>query len=278
MVKTYHRPKSVDEALKLISNETDKNVPLAGGTVLALNPRGVDGLVDLADLKLSFVRRDADHLRIGAMTPIREIQRSEQVRQAAGGIIAESAKNYLTALIRNRATLGGLLAAGNFWADLVTVLSALNASVTIVRFANSSGKVQDSTVPLEDFIQKGPRKSLGGGIASEILVPLSNASARFAYNRVAKVETDISIVSAALAVNFSGRTVKSVRLVVGNGMKPVRLKSVDDQVAGRTVSDAAEAAARAAGEIPADSDIRASGEYRRSVAQVLVRRLFQSVA
>ena len=148
MIKTYYRPQSLDEALKLISNESEKNAPLAGGTTLALNPRGIDGLVDLAGLKLSGIQRPPLGLRIGATTPIREIQRSEPVRQFAGGILAESAKNYLTALIRNRATIGGVLSAGNFWADISTALVALNASLRVMQLGNGGGKPQDVLVPL----------------------------------------------------------------------------------------------------------------------------------
>ncbi len=99
MVKTYYRPTGVDEALKLLADTNDKNMPLAGGTTLALNPRGVDGLVDLAKLGLSYIRKEGGTLRIGATATIREIQRSEEVRQFARGILAESAENYLTALI-----------------------------------------------------------------------------------------------------------------------------------------------------------------------------------
>lgn len=266
MVKTYHRPAKVEEALKLIADENEKNAPLAGGTSLALNPRGIDGLVDLSMLGLSYIRVDNGLLKIGATTPIREIQRSEDVRQVAQGIISESAKNYLTALIRNRATLGGILAAGNFWADVVTVLMALNASVKI---QNPS----ERTLSLDEFIRLGPRKSLSGGILTEIQVP-STKDALCGYNRLAKVETDISILSASLCLHLSGKTVQSGRIVVGNGSKPIRLVEAEEKIRGQTLAAAANLASEKARQVSADSDIRASAEYRKEVAAVLVKRLF----
>lgn len=276
MVKAYYRPSAVEEALKLMADTNDKNMPLAGGTTLALNPRGVDGLIDLAGLGLTYIKSENGGLRIGATTTLREIQRSEDVRQFADGILAESAKNYLTALIRNRATLGGVLAAGNFWADLATVLVALNASVKI-RMPESSAKSKEIFISAEDFVQKGPRKSLAGGIVSEVVIPGCEGNCRCVYNRLAKVETDISILSGAAKIVLAGKSIQSARLVIGNGSRPVRVKSVEDKIRGLTPAAAAQIAAQSAGEIPADSDIRASDDYRKEVAGVLARRLFQSL-
>lgn len=278
MVKAYHRPARLGDALKLLSDSNDKNVPLAGGTTLALNPRGVDGLVDLSALGFSYIRAEQGTLRIGATTPIREVQRSEAVRQFAKGVLAESSKNYLTALIRNRATIGGVLAAGNFWADFVSVLVALNASVKIFTANNGSDKPKENLISVEDLVQKGPRKSLWGGILYEVVVPVAESSAHFAYQRVAKVETDISILSAVLAARLSGKSVRSAVLVVGNGARPIRLKSAEDRIKGKSVLEAAQIAAAAARDIPAESDIRASAEYRKEVSAVLVRRLFDGLA
>lgn len=276
MVKAYHRPARMDEALKLMANPQDKNVPLAGGTTLALNPRGIDGLVDLAALNLTYIR-SGDALRIGATTPIREIHRSEHVRQFAQGILAESAQNYLTALIRNRATLGGVLAAGSFWADLAAVLVALNASVKMLIPTDSSGQHKPAEVSVEDFVQKGPRKTLAGGILQEIVVPACGPSDRCIYNRLAKVETDISILSGAAKITMSGKNIQSARLVIGNGVRPVRLANAEGQIRGMTPAAAGAYAEAAAREIPADSDIRASAEYRKTVAGVLARRLLQDL-
>ncbi len=279
MVKAYHRPAQVAEALSLIMDPNDKNVPLAGGTTLALNPRGVDGIVDLADLGLSYIQPSGGSLKIGATTVLREIQRSEPVRQFAGGMLSESAKNYLTALIRNRATIGGILAAGNFWADIATVLVTLNASLKIIQASNGSGagkRPSELVVSVEDFIQKGPRKTLAGGILKELEIPSCPAGGVCSYNRLAKVETDISILSAAAMVTMSGKTVQSARVAVSTGAKPVRLRSIEDNARGKSPAALADLASAAARAIPAESDIRASAEYRREVAAVLVRRLIQT--
>ena len=272
MVNAYYRPTRVDEALKLMKDESNKNSPLAGGTTLALNSRGIDGLVDLSALGFNYIQQDKKSLRIGATTPLREIQRSEPVRQFAGGIVAESAKNYLTALLRNRATLGGVLSAGNFWADIVTVLAALNASAKIRFFGDKT-----AAVSVEEFSQKGARKSLAGGILYEIEIPACETGCRCAYQRLAKVETDISILCAAAKVTLSNQKIQTARVVVGNGSRPVKLHGLEQRIRGQSPAGAATIVAQLAGEIPAESDIRASAEYRKETAGVLVRRLFQSI-
>ncbi len=156
------------------------------------------------------------------------------------------------------------------------MLVALNASVKIRAAANGS-RPKDVVMDVEDFIQKGARKSLAVGIICEIEVPACEAAVKCVYNRVAKVETDISILSSAAKITVSGKSIRSVSLVVGNGARPIRLRAAEEKIRGRTPAEAAEIAARSAGDIPAESDIRASADYRREVAGVLVKRLFQSL-
>lgn len=270
MVTQFYNPKTVDEALGLIADAENLNVPIAGGSQLGINARGVDGLVNIARLGLSHIKKEAHELRIGATANIREIQRSEDVRTSADGIISKAAGNYLTALIRNQATIGGVIAGSSFWADIITVLVALNAKLKIRR------RDGETSLALEQFIIAGARKSLGGGILSEIVIPLTGRGHICGCARIAKVETDISIVSAAIVLARDGKTVKSASVVVGNGDKPERIAAgektlIDSGMNGASIARAADAAGR----INAPDDIRASGEYRKTVAPVLVRRLLE---
>jgi CO/xanthine dehydrogenase FAD-binding subunit len=273
MSEAYYKPADIKQVFEHLSDEKSKNVILAGGTALALNLKGFDGLIDISDIGLSFIEQDNGSIHIGATTTIRDIQRSEVLRNYANGVVAESSKNYLTALIRNRATIGGLLGSGNFWADIVTVLVSLSAEVKII-IGNA-----EKTVPVSELVAGGVRKTVGqGGLITEIILPECPKIATAAYSRLAKVETDISIVNAAVYVERTGGKVTLARVVVSNGDRPVELKDANSKLSGQsTTEETANQVAGLVGSISMESDIRASDEYRSTVAAVLVRRLIESI-
>ena len=73
-IKTYHRPNSIDEALKLLNQADTRSVVVAGGT--HLNPRTeetVDEVVDLQALGLERIDLQENRLSLGAMCRLQDI-------------------------------------------------------------------------------------------------------------------------------------------------------------------------------------------------------------
>jgi carbon-monoxide dehydrogenase medium subunit len=85
-----------------------------------------------------------------------------------------------------------------------------------------------------------------------------------------------SIISVAAWVRWDGKAIEAARIAMGAvAPTPVRLEAAENYLAGKDGSAAvlAEAAAKAAAGIAPISDLRASAQYRSSLAQTLTRRM-----
>ena len=108
---SYARPKALGDALKLLKNGT---VALAGGTdLITLMRHGLaepDALVDLTGIDglRGIARERGRGIRIGALTPLADVESSAEVTRALP-IVAESLRDAATPQIRNMGTVGGNL-------------------------------------------------------------------------------------------------------------------------------------------------------------------------
>ncbi len=108
---SYTKPRALGEALKLLKNGT---VALAGGTdLVGLIRSGLarpDKLVDLTGIESlrGWTREKGKGLRIGALTPLSDLETSPQLRKLAP-MIAESLRDAATPQLRNMGTVGGNL-------------------------------------------------------------------------------------------------------------------------------------------------------------------------
>lgn len=108
---SYAKPRALGEALKLLKNGT---VALAGGTdLVGLIRSGLarpDKLVDLTGIDglRGWSREKGRGVKIGALTPLSDIETSPQLRKLAP-IIAESLRDAATPQLRNMGTVGGNL-------------------------------------------------------------------------------------------------------------------------------------------------------------------------
>ena len=138
-------PSSIAEALALLSDEGAR--PLSGGTALMLMMKaGVlrpPRLVSLRNLGLARIEANGS-LRIGAMTTLRALEKSEAVRKG-WPVITRMLRTLSNVRVRNVATVGGALAHADPHMDLPPVLSALGARVVI------HGKKGERTMALEEL-------------------------------------------------------------------------------------------------------------------------------
>src|SRR5512141_1374750 len=75
MITTYHRPKTLDEALTLLAQPN--RTPLGGGTLLSHSKADSVEAVDLQSLSLNFVKKQGNALEIGATVTIQRLLESE---------------------------------------------------------------------------------------------------------------------------------------------------------------------------------------------------------
>jgi aerobic carbon-monoxide dehydrogenase medium subunit len=261
----YECAESVEQAIELLGSSDDAKL-LAGGhsllPMMKLRFARPSLLVDVGRLPLAYVRDGGDLLAIGALTRHAQLATDPLLGEHCP-ILPSTARQIGDAQVRHRGTIGGSVAHADPAGDLPTVLLALDATFAV------QGPDGEREVPAAEFFHGVYETALGPQeMLVEIRVPKGTSGTYLKFVRRAQ---DWATVGAA-AVRNGG-----VRVALTNmGATPLRAAGVEEALAGG--ADAAAAAERAAeGTSPVD-DTAASADYRRHLAQVLVRRALQEVA
>ena len=175
--------------------------------------------------------------------------------------------------VRHAGTLGGNVANGSPIGDSAPVLMALGARIQL----RSGAATRE--MALEDFYLDYMKNQLQpGGFVTGVSVPLCTPAQQLrAYKISKRYDCDISALFAGLAIELDGNLVKSARFAFG-GMAAVvkRARGAEAAVIGQPWTEATVQAAMAAlgNDFTPLSDLRASADYRRQVAQGLLKRLW----
>jgi CO/xanthine dehydrogenase FAD-binding subunit len=185
MITRYHRPQTLDEALKLLAQPN--TLPLGGGTVLARGPAEAIEVVDLQALGLNKITRKGGELEIGATVTLQELLESGECPAAfKPAIRLEAPLN-----IRNSATLAGTLVSCDGRSTLTCCLLALDARLVCAG-------PESRTMTLGEFLALRPQ-----GLITAVTVPLN---AKLAFESLGRTPADRPIVCTAVARWPSGRT------------------------------------------------------------------------
>src|ERR1700751_5506961 len=160
---SYHDPRSTADVVGLLTS-LDNAKLLAGGQSLMpmLNMRYVlpDHVVDLNRVEgLSYIRPRDGVLEIGAMTRQRDIEFSEVVAERCP-LMAEAIRQVGHRQTRNRGTVGGSLCHLDPAAELVSIATGYDATVTVagptgqreVAFAEFPVAFMTSALELDDLL------------------------------------------------------------------------------------------------------------------------------
>jgi carbon-monoxide dehydrogenase medium subunit len=257
----YARPSSIDEAVRLLGAH-DGARALAGGqtltNVMKARAAAPDVLVDLNDLdELRAISRSSDGgLELGAMVTLSELIRSPEIG-AARPILAEVSSQIADVQVRNRGTIGGNICSNDPTNHLPPVVAVLGATMT-VRGADGERKVG-----AEDFFLGVYMTAVGPGeLLTKIAVPPADG-ARDAFASVPIGKDGTCIVNAAATVQDG-----QARIALGCvAAVPVLVTAAVEEAAVRQAVQEAE--------LDPPSDVHASADYRRHVAQVVAVRALQ---
>ena len=248
MITTYHRPKTLDEALTLLAQPNI--LPLGGGTMLAARRPTADPIevVDLQSLGLDSINKKGNELQLGATVTLQRLLESEDCPDALKSALRLEAPLNL----RNSATVAGTLVSCDGHSTFATTMLALDAKLDI------RNSLDDSRLSnLGDFLPLRPK-----GLITSITMPLN---VKLAFEYVSRTPADKPIVCVAVTQWNSGRT----RLVVGGyGKNP--MLAMDG-----TESEGLETAARNA--FHEATDEWASAEYRMDVGATLAKRCLENI-
>lgn len=275
---TYHCPKTLAEATELLSKYGKKGKVMAGGTDLLvsmkkrknvpehiINIKGIEGLEG--------IHFDGTQgLRIGGLTTIGELERSEILREKSP-ILWDAVHVMAAPQIRNLGTIGGNLCSAVPSADTAPPLMASGASVTLM------GSGGERKVMVEDFFE-GPGESVlrTDEILIEVLIPNHAQNSGGAYIKLMRRNAmDLALVGVAAHLRLDGdkKACEGVRIVLGAvGPTPLRAPKAEEILFGNEISEdiASEAGEAASQEARPISDIRATEQYRREMIRVLTKR------
>jgi xanthine dehydrogenase FAD-binding subunit len=169
----FVRPRSLDEALRVLGDATEPITVLAGGTDVIPGMQQNDArfcqtrtVLDIHHLpELRGVREQGEHLRIGATVTFSEIASHAKIR-AGFPLLSDAAVTLGSVQIRNRATVAGNFVNNAACADSVPPLLVYEARVHIRSLKS------ERAVPLSDFLLAPNRTALSADeLVTEIVLP-----------------------------------------------------------------------------------------------------------
>jgi aerobic carbon-monoxide dehydrogenase medium subunit len=239
-------PDSLSQAISLLGGEDVR--ALSGGTALMLMMKaGVlrpSRLVSLRKLGLDGIESNGE-LRVGAMTTLRSLEKSESVKKG-WPVITRALRTLSNVRVRNVATIGGALAHADPHMDLPPLLMALGARVIV------EGQNGQRTLPVEalyaGYLENTLKKN---EIITRVDVP-ALGKRRAAYLKcTTRSADDWPAVGVAVVLEGEGASI----VVSAATDKPTRLSSAD-----------------AVDDLVIEGDLHGSAQYKKQLLRVYIRR------
>lgn len=268
-----HKPKSIEEALKL-KEQLEGVRLLAGGTDLLVEIKqglvAVKNLVSLQDIPgLRGITEDGGWICIGAITTPDEIQRDDLISRHVPSLV-DAARSMAATQIRSTATIGGNIASAVPSADLPPSLIAADASVVL-----DCGTTRE--IGLSEFFT-GVRETVcgPGEVLTSVRIPIPAPQTGSSYQKMALREANaLAVVGVAAQISLEEDRIAKSAIVLGSvAPTPVIAAKASEYLCGQLPSDVLfrKAAALAAEEGKPISDIRGSAWFRKELIPVLTRR------
>lgn len=265
-----HLPETLDDLAEWYLDNPDATI-VAGATDVGLwitkQLRDISPTCFIAGLEeLQQVEAGPGILRIGAAVSLNRFHASIAATYPS---LARLIDRFGSVQVRNNATVGGNIANGSPIGDLAPALIALGGSLGLRK-----GTVRRE-IPLEDFfVDYGVQDLESGEFVEWLIVPTDQPNLR--CHKISKrQDQDISAVCGCFNISIEGGRVKTARIAFGGmAATPRRARTAESFLVGKDWNE--DAADRAAALLAEDftpvSDMRASSEYRMTVAGNLLRR------
>ena len=270
----YQRASTVSEAISLLQQHGEDAKIVAGGHSLVptmkLRLATPGTLIDIGGIsELKYINDKGDHLAIGAGATHWMIESSDLIQKKAPGL-SQAAAQVGDVQVRNRGTIGGVLAHSDPQADYPGVVLALDATLVV---EGSSG---ERTIAVSDYFTGLWETALGDDeLLTEVRIPTDSANANSCYLKFPQPASRYPYVGCAVAMDSKAGSCADLRVgFSGVGETAFRDSGIEDALRGNTLNESAiaSASAKAADGRSVLSDVFVSEEYRRAMAQVYVKR------
>ena len=287
--KTYSRPRTLDALFTLMRNDGSTRSLLAddrrnarwlvAGTTdafLEVSQRYLDPslIADVSDVvELQGITVGDDEVTLGAAVTHAEALAYFASPDSHAPAIVAVLERFGSPQIRFRGTLGGNIANASPIADWPPMLIALDAELTL---ADAEGTRR--RLPLDEFYLDYKRTVLGDSeMIVSVHIPKHIDPGKLQAHKISKrFEDDISSVLAAVYLRVSQATIGECRIAFGGvAATPLRCVKTEAALLQQTLNSATieTAVAQLGHEITPISDVRASDDYRKRVAQSVFRNL-----
>ena len=277
----FLEPSDFSEASSLLDQHADNAKVIAGGTsvVLMLQQKLIAPSVLISLGRVSnydFICHEEDGLHIGALTKLRDIERSDVVKNFCPAL-AHTFSVVGNVRVRNQATIGGNLSAADYAADPPAMLTALDARVQV------HGPEKRREIPLSEFFLGFYTTALEPNeILAEVIIPALPASVRAAYHKYTSISAEgrpCVAVGAVADFDSNGKCL-DLKIAVGAAVEtPQRVRDAEAMARGSTLTDELVAAIAEEYSLRLDplTDVRGSAWYRKEMIRVFVKRALQEV-
>lgn len=276
----YIVAKNLKDALGLLRKHKDSKI-LAGGhsllPAMKLRLAQPNVLIDIARIKdLAYIREKGGKIHIGATTTHFQIETSDLLRQVCP-LLPETAVNLGDMQVRNKGTIGGSLAHADPAADWPAAVLALGAEMV------AAGSKGERVIKADKFFVELFTTALKTTeVLKEIRFAVPKGDVGQAYLKFRHPASGFAVVGVAvsLALDGSGKCQSVGVGVTGVAPKPYRAEKVEAALKGKPLDarTLAAAAAQIADGVRANTDLFATGEYRKHLAEVYARRALETAA
>ena len=271
---SYHRPRSVQEAVALLAELGDNGRVLAGGhsliPMMKLRLAAPGNLVDLSGIgELKGVRADGNDIVIGAMTTQHELIASDLLADKIP-LLRETSLQIADPQVRYLGTLGGNVANGDPGNDMPAAMVCLGASYDV------TGKTGGRRIGAREFYQGTYLTALEiGEVLTAVRIPRPAAGHGWAYEKLKRKVGDYATAAAAVMLTMKSGKVERCSIGLTNvADTPLWAEEAAKILTGSPLDAPTIKKAVAAAEAitsPA-SDARGPAQYRTKMAGVMLAR------
>jgi len=276
----YHAPRSLGEALTLLTDLGDDVKLLAGGhsllPMMKLRFAQPGALIDINRIpELRGIREEGGFIRIGAMSSESDLIASTLLQERLP-LLPEAALLIADPQVRNRGTIGGDIAHGDPGNDHPAIAMALDATFVL------QGPKGERQVKAVDFFHGTYMTALAENeILTAILVAPFQSGTGYAYQKLKRKTGDWATAGAAVVLRMAGGVVTQISIGLTNvAPTALRARVAEAALLGKPVNDATLAvAAQAVRDVcePAE-DLRGDIEYKTAMASEMVKRAIRAAA
>lgn len=207
MIIEYHRPSRLDTAVDLLRRPFPPTYPMGGGTWLSGKQDEDFAVVDLQDLPLNGIQEMNGGVEAGASVNLQQLADCADLPQA----LRSAAHSEASFNLRQMATIGGLIAAGDATSILLTLLLAGDVKVYLTG--------TDDPCTLNKLL--GMRSTL---LPGKIIITVSIGAGRYHFEKISRTPSARPELIVAAGMDANGL----LRVTVGGfGLIPRLLTGAD---------------------------------------------------